>query len=69
MHQHCSGVLRQGGNPAVLHPLQIRNCKLCQDDKGIVVGGEYGITSTLLKNGYNVATLMSRYARVRSRVA
>jgi hypothetical protein len=40
----------------------VRNCKLCTDGQGIVVGGEYGITRGMFKAGYNVATLMSKYA-------
>lgn len=39
-----------------------RECKLCDD--GIVVKGEYGITNALLSKGFNIATLMSRYANV-----
>ncbi|GLC36222.1 hypothetical protein PLESTB_001367100 [Pleodorina starrii] len=43
---------------------KVRTCKTCSDkDEGIIVGGEYGITSVLLEAGYNVATLMSKYAR------
>lgn len=42
----------------------VRTCKLCTSAaEGVVVGGEYGMTLALLKRGYNVATLMSRYAR------
>jgi hypothetical protein len=42
----------------------IRGCKLCTDtDNGVVVGGEYGITTSMFKAGYNIATLLSRYAR------
>jgi len=42
----------------------IRGCKLCTDkDSGVVVGGEYGITTSMFKAGYNIATLLSRYAR------
>ncbi len=40
----------------------IRSCKLCTDGQGIVVGGEYGISRGMFKAGYNVATLMSKYA-------
>lgn len=43
----------------------IRTCKTCMTDASIVVGGEYAITKNLLKAGYNVATLMSKYAKVR----
>ncbi|GBF98574.1 hypothetical protein Rsub_11299 [Raphidocelis subcapitata] len=40
-----------------------RGCKLCADaGAGIVVGGEYGISAAQFRAGYNVATLMSRYA-------
>lgn len=39
-----------------------RSCKLCSGSDGIVVGGEYGLTVAQLNAGYNVATLMSRYA-------
>ncbi|GFR50778.1 hypothetical protein Agub_g13043 [Astrephomene gubernaculifera] len=43
---------------------RIRTCKTCEDEQeGIVVGGEYGLTAVLLEAGYNVATLMSKYAR------
>lgn len=35
----------------------MRKCKLCRD--GVVVMGEYGISTTLLNAGYNIATLMS----------
>lgn len=38
-----------------------RVCKLCDD--GVVVGGEYGLSKTLLAKGYNLATLMSKYPR------
>lgn len=42
----------------------IRGCKKCVDkDTGVVVGGEYGITVSMFNAGYNIATLMSRYAR------
>lgn len=42
----------------------IRGCKLCTEKQaGIVVGGEYGITTAMFSAGYNIATLMSRYAR------
>eukprot|EP01026_Neomeris_dumetosa_P044303 TRINITY_DN3727_c0_g1_i3.p1 TRINITY_DN3727_c0_g1~~TRINITY_DN3727_c0_g1_i3.p1 ORF type:complete len:290 (-),score=19.87 TRINITY_DN3727_c0_g1_i3:309-1079(-) len=39
----------------------IRDCKLCSDDGGIVVGGEYGITISLFRAGYNIGTLMNKY--------
>jgi hypothetical protein len=43
----------------------IRGCKLCQDkESGVVVGGEYGITTAMFNAGYNIATLMSKYAKV-----
>ncbi|PNH09425.1 hypothetical protein TSOC_003954 [Tetrabaena socialis] len=42
---------------------RVRTCKLCAGDEGIVVGGEYGITTTLLKAGHNIATLMTKYSR------
>jgi hypothetical protein len=42
----------------------IRGCKLCTDTaSSIVLGGEYGITTSMFKAGYNIATLLSRYAR------
>ncbi len=34
-----------------------RTCKLCDD--GVVVMGEYGLSTVLLRAGYNIATLMS----------
>lgn len=37
-----------------------RECKLCND--GVVVMGEYGMSSAVLKAGYNIATLMSMCA-------
>lgn len=42
---------------------EIHKCKLCSD--GIVVKGEYGISQFILGAGFNIATLMSRYAPVR----
>jgi hypothetical protein len=43
---------------------RVRGCKLCGDaDAGVVVGGEYGITTAMFAAGYNIATLLSRYAR------
>mmetsp|Transcript_9637 Transcript_9637/g.29023 ORF Transcript_9637/g.29023 Transcript_9637/m.29023 type:complete len:449 (-) Transcript_9637:755-2101(-) len=47
-------VLREAGT------FWIRECKYCLD--GIVVVGEYGIGKAMLAAGYNMATLMSRYA-------
>jgi len=42
----------------------VRACKLCADPAaGIVVGGEYGLSSTLLAAGARLATLQARYAR------
>jgi hypothetical protein len=42
----------------------LRGCKLCKEEnRGVVVGGEYGITKAMFESGYNIATLMSRYAR------
>ncbi len=49
--------------------MQIRTCKLCSDGEGIVVGGEYGMTAAMLKEGYNVATFMTKYAKVRQTAA
>jgi hypothetical protein len=41
----------------------MRGCKLCPSaTDGVVVGGEYGLTKAMFAAGYNVATLMSRYA-------
>ena len=37
----------------------LRTCKLCDD--GVVVKGEYGLSTVLLANGFNLGTLMSRY--------
>lgn len=37
-----------------------RTCKLCDD--GVVVMGEYGLSSAIMKAGYNIATLMSMCA-------
>ncbi|KAL4854424.1 hypothetical protein ACK3TF_004779 [Chlorella vulgaris] len=48
-------LLREG----VFH---LRTCKLC--DEGVVVKGEYGLTNSLMKYGYNVDTLMSMYRGV-----
>lgn len=39
----------------------VRSCKLCSD--GVVVMGEYGISTVLLAKGHNIATLMSRYPK------
>ncbi|PNH08807.1 hypothetical protein TSOC_004615 [Tetrabaena socialis] len=41
----------------------VRTCKMCVDDTGIIVRGEYGLTAGLLAEGHNVATLMSMYAQ------
>ena len=38
----------------------MRTCKLCDDDTGIVVGGEYALSQVLLDGGYTLATLMSK---------
>lgn len=36
----------------MLGPPQVRTCKTCTDEEnGIVVGGEYGITSALFEVG------------------
>ncbi|CAL5224082.1 g6708 [Coccomyxa viridis] len=40
-----------------------RTCKLCVGDEGIVVGSEYGISKVILDSGFNLATLMARYAQ------
>lgn len=40
----------------------MRKCKLCTGDEGIVVKGEYGLSTVLLSSGFNIATLLSRYA-------
>ena len=37
-----------------------RICKLCED--GVVVMGEYGLTTALFAKGHTVDTLMARYA-------
>ncbi|CAL5227685.1 g10693 [Coccomyxa viridis] len=37
----------------------MRTCKLCDD--GVVVMGEYGLSTVLLNAGHNIATLMSMY--------
>lgn len=39
----------------------VRSCKTCVDDTGIIVGGEYHLSQTILNAGYNLATLMSKY--------
>lgn len=39
-----------------------RACKLCVDDSGIVVQGEYGLTKALFDAGFGISTLMSKYA-------
>jgi len=59
--QHST--LISGHAPPITHHTH-RSCKLCADDKrGIVVGGEYGLTQSQFDAGFNVATLMSRYVR------
>lgn len=40
---------------------RMRKCKLCTGDDGIVVQGEYGLSTVLLSAGFNIATLMSKY--------
>jgi hypothetical protein len=35
----------------------LRECKLCKD--GVVVMGEYGLSTIILDAGFNIATLMS----------
>jgi len=43
--------------------LHVRRCKACKDrHNGIVVAGEYGIGLAMIRVGYNMATLMSKYA-------
>lgn len=37
----------------------LRLCKLCDD--GVVVKGEYGLTTALFAHGFNIATLMGMY--------
>lgn len=48
-------------------PIIIRlPCSCCGptlQDSGVVVGGEYGISVSMFKNGYSIATLFSCYAR------
>ena len=39
----------------------MRKCKLCTDDDGIVVKGEYGLSTALVLAGHNIATLLSKY--------
>ena len=39
-----------------------RTCKVCHGDEGIVVASEYGMSKAILDAGFNLATLMSRYA-------
>lgn len=41
-----------------------RTCKVCHGDEGIVVASEYGMSKAILEAGFNLATLMSRCARV-----
>lgn len=38
-----------------------RDCKLCDD--GIVVGGEYGLSRSMLDAGLTMATLMTKYSQ------
>ena len=38
-----------------------RTCKHCTD--GIIVHGEYGLSRVMFKHNYNIATLLSMYAR------
>ncbi|KAL4421190.1 hypothetical protein ABPG77_010065 [Micractinium sp. CCAP 211/92] len=54
----------QDGLEALLREgvFQLRTCKLC--DEGVVVKGEYGLTNSLMKYGYNVATIMAMYRGV-----
>ena len=40
----------------------LRECKLCQD--GVVVMGEYGLTASITRAGYNIDTLMAKYRNV-----
>lgn len=35
---------------------------LCRD--GVVVMGEYGLTNSLMKRGFNIDTLMAKYKKV-----
>ena len=58
---HAPSCLRCGcAQDGVFH---VRTCKLCKDE-GVVVAGEYGITTALLRRGYNVDTLMAKYRGV-----
>lgn len=41
-----------------------RSCKLCSNENGIVVGGEYGLTISLFEAGYTIDTLMAMYRGV-----
>ncbi len=38
----------------------VRKCKLCSD--GIVIKGEYGLSTAIFNAGYNIATIMSMCA-------
>lgn len=49
--------------------MNLRECKLCSGDEGIVVGGEYGLSKSLLGAGYNFGTLMYKYQGVSSRTS
>ena len=40
---------------------EVRTCKICTE--GVVVKGEYGLSSALLSRGYNIATLLSMYPK------
>ncbi|GAB4817920.1 hypothetical protein N2152v2_004966 [Parachlorella kessleri] len=53
--------LDQSGLQAALQDgvFEARNCKLCSD--GIVVKGEYGVTYAIMRRGYLIDTLMSKY--------
>lgn len=42
---------------------RLRNCKGCKGKAGIVAAGEYGMGKTMLRLGYNMASLLSRYAQ------
>lgn len=41
-----------------------RTCKVCHGDEGIVVASEYGMSKAILEASFNLATLMSRWARL-----
>ena len=38
------------------------DCKVCHGDNGFTGGSKYGLSKVLLRAGYNLASLMSRYA-------